>query len=168
MCKLDFIKNVYRDLHGKPETEERRYHGARIYKSRDEIVQRFNEGKVLSGFQEEGRLDYVFVPYAVGRSTCKVVMLERNVMIGDNGWGMTYVKYSLLPTLSDTYEKSDLDMSTHFCLLLPYEEFSTDEFDTTFFNVSHEWLALRRTSGHIELQRLCKTIFRNSNVTCNI
>ena len=163
---MAYIRNgLFPELE-KKEKPNRYQGGVRIYKSKDEIMNRIAEGRCLSCFYNCQLKNMVMIPYSVGRDTFKVFAVTFTLSKTKNVCGLSCGKFTLATNQSDKlYDKSMLmsagkndDIATQFGLLLPYCPSAGLPFESLYSMITHEWLVLGE-DGEVDVAKLCTLLF---------
>ena len=169
--KMSFMGHIRAEL-GLDIVEtinEKRYIGAKIYREKREILDRFANGKCISCYtmapSDPRHQHFVFVPYQESLNKFRVVIFQYDAAnIRTNGFGLSNTTFVNIPTdeTAPAFLKSELDGNVvQYGLMCPAGRHSPSE--SYYSIVTHEWLALR-SDGLIGESELCKELFDQSNL----
>jgi len=140
------------------------YHGVRIYKNINEILERFDMGRSISCLYNDDRKNEFIVPYSTKKR--KFTVLIFNMIPGsgmDNGCRLAYAKFEIAK-LSDPidFDKSMLDIGEgivdQYCLMLPFKNKDSTPLRSAYSVITHKWLVMSE-EGALVTGNLCDSLF---------
>ena len=172
---FSFMQKIRKDLGlDVSVSHDKRYMGVYIFPSREAILDRYTQGRCLSGFvvfpeedKDEDSKYEIYCPYSTGRQSYSVVVLRydpRNVRT--NGCGLNYSQLVVVQTDGTVQmEKNDLRrpgvIADKYCLMLPYSR-KNERFQFNYSIITHEYDVLRQ-DGEIGDNELCQDLFSRNN-----
>ena len=129
------------DLEDDDNDYSPRYYGVRIYRTEQDVMERFQQGRCLSGFMVKGIDRLVWVPYSFGGSRAKCLLFahgqpKQSDMIG--GIQFTTFKQFVEPRIMTEFAKREKPGDRKFCMMLP-SNFLGSNFDSKFALLTGEW-----------------------------
>ena len=155
--------SCYEDETPIENENEKRYYGVRIYQTKNEIMQRFQNGKFISGFILKSKQGVVHVPFSLRRSVAECVSFNYNTSPDTTRDHLDGIQFTTLTLdTSDnrpyTYEKANTVKDCFFCLLAPSPsafQKPVPQFDSKFAIITDVWKVLNKSGviGSVDMFR---------------